>query len=75
MQATHRSRPARLSSHFLPGGHDAHDGLRSGLLGVAVGGAFLHAPSVFFLSKKVIANAYEKFVAVRHASSECVFYG
>lgn len=51
MQATHRTHPACLSSHVLPCGHDAaHDGARSGLRGEAVGGSFLHAPSVFFFS-------------------------
>ena len=71
MQATHRTHPACLSSQSLPCGHDVRmDGAHSGLLGVAVGGSFLHAASVFFLSKKVITNHYEKFVGVRNAPPE-----
>ena len=43
---------------------------RSGLPAGAVGGFFLHVDSVFFLTKKGIANAYEKFVVVRNAPFE-----
>jgi hypothetical protein len=51
LHPTHRTHPACLSSLSLPCGHDAAlDGARSGLRGVAVGGAFLHALSVFFFS-------------------------
>jgi hypothetical protein len=49
LQTTHRTHLACLSSLDLPFGHDAVlDGARSGLPGVAVGGAFCHVASVFF---------------------------
>ena len=51
LQATHRTYPACLSSHAYRG-HDARrDSARSGLRGVAVGGAFLHGANLpFFLN-------------------------
>lgn len=49
MHSTHRTHPACLSCQCLPFGHDAVlDGTRSGLPGVAVGGAFFHAANLPF---------------------------
>ena len=51
LHPTHRTHLACLPSHASLG-HDAseHDGARSGLPSVAVGGAFCHGQIVFFFS-------------------------
>jgi hypothetical protein len=66
---THPSSRARLGGLVPPLANDARPAMCSGLRGCGVGGAFfIHVGSVFFLSKKVITNGYENFVAVRNAA-------
>ena len=60
---------ARLGGSVLPLANDARPATCSGLRGCGVGGVFfIHVGSVFFLSKKGIANGYENFVGVRNAA-------
>jgi len=66
---THPSGRARLGGSVLPLANDARPATCSGLRGCGVGGVFfIHVGSVFFLSKKGIANGYENFVGVRNAA-------